>query len=217
MTELCFAVHSTAQTREITHAGRSYLVAPVVALREGVLNGVLVEAVEFAKYPEAWMGRPCPISHPQLDGKYISANWPDVWANDVPGHFWNVEADGDKLRGEIWIDLEKAERIGERAMQIVTRLRANQPIEVSTGYFCDTDETPGLWKGVAYSGIARNIRPDHLALLPDEIGACTLGGRLRHTQSQYGGQHERGTRSASRERRGLVSTILGLVGPAQGE
>ena len=173
MSTLHFATNSIAATKEISHGGRRYLVSPVVALREGVLNGVYVSAAEFSKYAGAWAGRACPIGHPKNEGGYISANSPDVWANDVPGHLWNVEADGDKLKGEIWIDLEKAERMGERALGIVNRLRANQPVEVSTGYFADHDAVSGVWNGQPYLGVARNIRPDHLALLPDEVGACS--------------------------------------------
>ena len=66
----------------------------------------------LASMPLRWSGRACPIGHPKNEGGYISANSPDVWANDVPGHLWNVEADGDKLKGEIWIDLDKAANDG---------------------------------------------------------------------------------------------------------
>lgn len=173
MPDLLFATNATASTKEITHGGRRYLVSPVVALREGVLNNIYVPAAEFGKFAASWAGRAVPIGHPKDDGGYISANSPDIWANDVPGHFWNVEMDGDKLRGEIWIDLAKAQAMGERAAKLVSRLRANQPVEVSTGYFSEIEMTAGTFNGAAYTGIARNIRPDHLALLPDELGACS--------------------------------------------
>jgi hypothetical protein len=173
MPDLLFSTNAISSTKEITHGGRRYLVSPVVALREGILNGVYVSAIEFGKHVQSWSGRPVPLGHPKNEGGYISANSPDVWANDVPGHLWNVEADGDKLRGEIWIDLAKAEMMGERAQSIVNRLRANQPVEVSTGYFADHDSVSGVWNGKPYLGTARNIRPDHLALLPDEVGACS--------------------------------------------
>jgi hypothetical protein len=168
---------TTGQVKEITHAGRRYLVSPVVALREGILNDTFVSAQEFGKFASSWQGRPVPIAHPKADGLPISANTPDIWANDVLGHLWNVAVDGGALKGEIWIDLDKAQMMagaqGARAVQIVSKLRANQPLEVSTGYFCEMEATPGTFNGYAYGGIARNIRPDHLAILPDEIGACS--------------------------------------------
>src|SRR5215204_5160366 len=101
MSELQFSTNAISSTKEITHGGRRYLVSPVVALREGILNGVYVSAIEFGKHVQSWSGRPVPLGHPKNEGGYISANSPDVWANDVPGHLWNVEADGDRLRGEI--------------------------------------------------------------------------------------------------------------------
>ncbi len=164
---------TTGQVKEITHGGRRYLVSPVVALREGILNDVMVSAAEFGKFASSWQGRPVPIAHPKADGLPTSANTPDIWANDVLGHLWNVAVDGGALKGEIWIDLDKAQMMGERAATIINRLRSGDAMEVSTGYFCEMEATPGTWSGKAYGGIARNIRPDHLALLPDEIGACS--------------------------------------------
>jgi len=164
---------TTGQVKEITHAGRRYLVSPVVALREGILNDIYVSAAEFGKFASSWQGRPVPISHPKAEGSYTSANTPDIWANDVLGHLWNVAVDNGALKGEIWIDLDKAQLMGAKATAIVNKLRQGEPMEVSTGYFCEMEVTPGTWSGSHYTGIARNIRPDHLALLPDEIGACS--------------------------------------------
>lgn len=173
MTQLLFAANQIQTVRQVKHDGRDYLIAPVVALRQGVLNGVLVMADEFGRYVESWNGRAVPLNHPRDDSGYISANSPQVWASEVLGTFFNAQVDGDKLRGELWIDLNKAQQLGGKAMTVVSRLRANQPVEVSTGYFADLEETSGTWEGRAYVGIARNIRPDHLALLPDEVGACS--------------------------------------------
>ena len=173
MTTLYFVANQTATAREITHDGHKYLIAPVVALLEGVFNGLYVPADELSAHVAAWNGRPISLSHPQADGQYISANSPDLWAQACPGQLWDAHAEGDKLKGDLWIDLDKATKLGGKALEVVKRLRANQPIEVSTGYFADVEPTPGVWNGLVYTGITRNIRPDHLALLPDEVGACS--------------------------------------------
>lgn len=173
MNQLVFVTNSTAAISEATYDGKTYLIAPVVAIKEGVLNGYLYLAEEFSKFVEAWNGRPVPLGHPKRNGEYVSANTPDIWATEVPGYFWNVTADTERLKGEIWIDLEKAAKIGEPATNVVERLRAGEGIEVSTGLWFELEESPGVWKGVSYEGIARNIRPDHLALLPNEVGACS--------------------------------------------
>jgi hypothetical protein len=155
-----------------THGGRQYLIAPVVALREGVLNGALVLADEFGKFPEAWNGIPLPLGHPQdEDGGFISCNTPDLVAQ-CPGRLYNVHVDGDRLTGEMWIDIEQAKTVGGKALIAERRLEANEPIEVSTAYFCDNEDSSGEWNGKHYDIIQRNFRPDHLALLLDEKGAC---------------------------------------------
>jgi len=173
MQKLTFIANTISAVTETVYDGKPYLIAPVVAIREGVLNNILYLSEEFGRYFESWNGRPVPLGHPKRNGEYVSANSPDIWANEVPGYFWEVMVEGDRLKGDIWIELEKAEKIGKPALDVVERLRAGDAIEVSTGLYADIEETAGTWNGKAYEGIARNIRPDHLALLPNEIGACS--------------------------------------------
>jgi hypothetical protein len=62
--------------------------------------------------------------------------------------------DSDKIAAELVIDdAELIERID-------TGLR-----EVSCGYNCDTDETPGVYRGESYDRIQRNIRYNHVAIV----------------------------------------------------
>src|SRR6202008_4855408 len=44
--------------------------------------------------------------------------------------------------------------------------------DVSTGFFADTEAARGSFHGVPYTEIHHNIRPDHLAVLPEAVGAC---------------------------------------------
>lgn len=216
---LRFATNRTSTAREITHDGRKYLVAPVVALVAGVVNGLYVPADELAAHVAAWNGRPISLNHPQADGQYISANSPDVWAQSVPGHLWNVVADGDKLKGDIWLDLEKAAKLGGAATEIVKRLRANQPVEVSTGYFADFEPTAGVFNGVAYTGITRNIRPDHLALLPDEVGACSWrdGCGTPRVNVENGDSMDEETQQLTAEERGLFRRFFAWLNQSRDE
>lgn len=155
--------------------GREYAVAPVVALVAGVVNGELITADELAAFVAAWDGRPVPLRHPvDAGGNPISANSPSVIEGQVVGQVFNMAMDGQRLVGEMWIDVEKCERLGGDALATLRRLEAGEVVEVSTGYFCEVDPTPGVLRGQAYSGIQRNLRPDHLALLPDQVGACSV-------------------------------------------
>jgi hypothetical protein len=161
---------TSVRARRETVGGREFLVSPVVAIVAGVLNEELAPAEEIAAAGSSWNGMPIPIGHPMVNGRAVSANVPEVAVN-CPGRFYGA-VDGDRLRGEIWIDLEAAARIGGDALLAVQRLEKGDPIDVSTGYFRQVDPTPGTWNGQAYTAIQRNIKPDHLAILLDEQGAC---------------------------------------------
>lgn len=160
----------TAACWHAMHDGREYLVAPVVALVPGVLNGELVPADEIARYIEAWNDVPVPVQHPERRGKPVSARTLDVLENEVIGRFQNVRWDG-RLVGELWLDIAKAEQLGEA--DLLAALEAGEPVEVSTAYFRDMELAEGALDGVPYESVSRNIRPDHLALLPGGVGACS--------------------------------------------
>jgi hypothetical protein len=161
-------------TRHETFDGRDHLVAPVVAVKEGVLNGMLVLYDEFAAYPAAWEGIPLPIYHPEKSSQRVSANTPDILQKQVIGRMFNVQADptSKALKGELWIDVEKAKQTDD-GKEILRRMETEgQQLEVSTGYFSDLELASGYYQGKPYDSIQRNMRPDHLALLPGAKGAC---------------------------------------------
>lgn len=179
----------TSRVRRETLDNREYLVAPVIAIKAGVLNGELVPSGEIGAVPEAWNGIPVPLGHPTARGAFISANSPEIEANRVVGRFWNAQFDGETLRGEIWVDIDKSQRLGGDALEVLKRLEAGDPIEVSSAYFRDTEASSGDLNGTRYAGIAHNLRPDHLALLLHEIGACSWQdgcGTPRVNQAQGG-------------------------------
>lgn len=155
--------------------GREYAVAPVVAMIAGVRNGELVVVDELAAFVAAWDGRPIPLRHPQDNaGNYITANAPAVIEQQVLGQFFNARMEGDRLAGEVWLDVGKAALLGGDALATLNRLERGEVVEVSTAYFCDIEDATGIFNGEVYSGIHRNLRPDHIALLPDEIGSCSV-------------------------------------------
>lgn len=153
--------------------GKQYLVVPVVAIREGVLNGVYVTSAEIEKSLPSWNGRPIPLSHPMQNGQPISANSPRVVERDVIGNLYNVNFANGALRGEMWLDVAKARRTQDGA-NTIKRLQNNEMVEVSTGYWSDIDQGNGSYKGKGYSRRARNLLPDHLAILINEVGACSI-------------------------------------------
>lgn len=169
-----------ALVRTETLKGQEYIVTPAVILVEGVLRpgnaGGLVElalASEFGKIPHSWNGRPVTISHPKIDGNFVSAGLPDVWESGaVVGMLFNTHMEDNRLKTEIWANKAWMEESGYT--NTLQRLSDGETMEVSTGLFADTSEEAGIWNGVRYDGVWYNIVPDHLALLPNEIGACSV-------------------------------------------
>jgi len=178
MSELATLQVFTSEVREDTLDDRVYLVAPVIAVMNGVMNDEYVSTQELLYVPvELWNDIPLPIQHPQKGGQDASARSVAVIEERVCGRFYNAryEVSGNdvKLKGELWVDIEKTVAMGDDGTQVVNRLRSGQPLEVSTAYFRDVEDAPGAFNGVAYGTVAHNLRPDHLALLPGEIGACS--------------------------------------------
>lgn len=158
-----------------THNGREYAIAPAVLAKAGVLNGMLLTATELAAFVEAWNGRPIPVRHPtDAAGNYISANSPAVLARQGAGQVFNVRMDGDRLLGELWLDVGQIRQLGGAALAALERMERGELVDVSTAYYHDTEAGVGSHAGRAYNGIQRNLRPDHVALLPDEQGACSV-------------------------------------------
>ena len=159
---------------EKTHSGKPYLVVPVVMMVEGVHSGnhgpLLHLMEDLGKFSDSWNGRPVMIDHPvDGDGIAISANSPDVIENSMVGIVYNTKVD-DKLRAEVWLDKDK---LAEVSSDLLDNISEGKPIEISTGMFVEEEKQEGLWHEENYIAIARNIRPDHLALLPDAEGACS--------------------------------------------
>jgi len=157
------------------HEGEKHLVVPVVMMVEGVHNGshgpLFHPATELGKFPEVWNGIPVIVSHPQKNGVYVSANSPDIVDEQVIGRVYNTRMEDGKLKAEVWINENKAIKVHP---EILGYLHEGKPINVSVGVFTEDELTPGEWNGEKYIGIAKNHRPDHLALLPNEKGACSL-------------------------------------------
>lgn len=158
--------------RDEVLGGKTFAVVPVVALVAGVVNGEFAPREEIGRFVEAWNGRPVPLGHPVRGGRHISANDPAGLSSSL-GWFFNAHMDGDKLRGEMWLDTEHIARLGGDAVTTLQRLRLGEHVEVSTAYFNDVEGVSGEVGGTPFSGIQRNLRPDHIALLPNAIGACS--------------------------------------------
>lgn len=173
--------------------GDTYLVAPTVLVREGVLNGGLLTYEEIEKSVPGWNGRPVTAppaenesGHPRRNGEFVSANEAEFLESMQTGFLQNTEAredlatpKGDEnprgLVGEAWINLGRTQDISDLAVEAARRMAKGERLEVSTGYFHGIEQTGGMFQGEEYEFEQFDLMPDHLALLPNERGACSWG------------------------------------------
>lgn len=169
---------ATGQFRTASYDNRDYIVVPVIALMEGVIHAVNAATPEFvpitslAAAPSGWDGRPVVLRHPTKNGVQISANDPAILEAQGLGSIFKTCIKGKKLCLEAWIDPAKAEKIG--AGKMLERIKNGEQIEVSVGAFVTTLESPGEHNGKKYRAQWKEITPDHLAFLPEGVGACSL-------------------------------------------
>lgn len=169
--------------------GVDHWVVPVTALVEGVHQGsggpIFYPASELQDNPARWNGVPVPVRHPvNKQGQPLSANSPDVVEQFVIGRMWNTSFNDGKLKAEIWFDVNRTK---EKAPEVYSQLLSLSPIEVSTGLWWDGDGKPGEWNGEKFNETATNFIPDHLAVLPDQKGACSYedGCGIRFNQLSH--------------------------------
>ncbi|MDD3034696.1 MAG: DUF2213 domain-containing protein [Bacteroidales bacterium] len=174
--------------RNETLEGRPYLAVPMVMIKEGVLNGsdgpILYTSEELAKVPQVWNTKPVVVQHPTLNGKSLSACDPDVLEKYRVGMIMNTSWDGQRLKAEAWLEPSRLEAVDSRVLNAVQK---GEMMEVSTGLFSEIEPKPGVFKGRHYKGVVRNLRPDHLAILPDSIGACSIAdgaGLMRNSRKE---------------------------------
>lgn len=179
------------RTRTETLNGRDYLVAPATIIVEGVLNGsqgaLYYPAEELARSPSDWDGMPL-VTHPTKSphptdngqppdkgGKPVSARNPKVLSEQGVGWIFNTQYDDEthRLVTEAWFDIENTKRVDER---VLTALLNGTPIELSTGLYTQNEdaENGATFNDIPYDYIARNYKPDHLAILYDDVGACSV-------------------------------------------
>lgn len=155
--------------------GREYLVVPMTMVVPGVLHGsrgpLLYTKEEIGSNPSAWNSIPIVKNHPQArtarTSEYLDKAGMGIVLNA------HVSADG-KLVAEGWFDAERTQVVDN---VIYEKLKSGEKIELSTGVGVSIDNEVGdnpVFNGVRYEGIAKNLKPDHLAILPDDEGACSL-------------------------------------------
>ena len=150
---------------------KSYMVVPVVMMVEGVHSGsggaIFYPERALATNVSEWNEVPLFVRHPKnSSGEYVSAEGLDSLH---VGFVKNTVFVDGKLKAQAWIDSAQLADLSPETLEILT---SGSPLDVSTGMFMQLLTVQGVWNNEPYYAIATGFLPDHLALLPDEEGAC---------------------------------------------
>jgi hypothetical protein len=144
-----------------------------------VMNGIFYPADEINKSYMTLNDNLMPLDHPRINNEHVSALNPQAINNFYIGAWGrNVRKSNDKVLMDAYIDRKFAEST-EKGRLLVNRLddmmsgKNTTPIHVSTGLTYTPDNQSGTSKGKRYKSIARNMKFDHVAILPDKQGAAT--------------------------------------------
>lgn len=180
------AVLLTTNVRTEHLHGREYVVAEAVILREGILNGsdgpLFYSLPEITKNVGMWNGVSIVAPHPYVyeDGKqkHVSAYAPGVSDAFGVGLCYNDRIDKDSSgkpvrKVDLYFDVEKSNRIDGR---IIPAVRSREAVNVSTGITTLKRKAVdnNVHNGHVYTHTVHNIGADHLAVLMDEKGACSV-------------------------------------------
>jgi hypothetical protein len=172
----------TVPPHRTTLHNREHLVAPAVLIVEGVLNGAYIPGTSLQA--DTWDFVPIVINHPLNElGTPISARTPEVYDQYGIGHVYRAQiSTGTRngvavrsLRAELWLDMDRIEALGGEALQALEMVENELPLECSTGFYSEAILGPGVFQDVPYQETLVHVRPDHLAVLPNSIGACSWG------------------------------------------
>lgn len=175
------AVNALPGMRRETLNGREYIVRNMVLIVPGVLPGsqgpFLYKPQVVSRDVDTWNGMPLVGYHPRSGGKHSSARDPKVLNEQGLGWVFNATYD-KQLMAEGWFDVANVEKFDKTLKddaKLMPRLIGSQPIELSTGLYTIRNTRKGKHSdGRDYIGEIENMKPDHVAILPDQVGACSI-------------------------------------------
>lgn len=119
-------------------------------------------------------------SVPVIDiGDHTSLVSPDEYRRAAVGHVKTAHRDGSFIASELVV----------QDSATLDAIDAGERTEISCGYVCKLDMTPGVYEGEAYDCVQREIRYNHVALCPPNRGRAGAEVGLR-LDARHGGIEE---------------------------
>lgn len=171
-------VANLGSAKRVTDKHGTWMVAPMTLIVPGVLEGsrgpLYYPPEEIARNFKAWHGYPLTRNHPEKAGKPVSAFDNGILDQVGLGVVRNPRIVGNKLTAEGWFHEGRTKAVDKA---IWNALERGAQLELSTGLAVKDDVQNGECPTTKrrYIGIARNYKPDHVAVLTDgQRGACSI-------------------------------------------
>ncbi len=157
------------------------LIAPASLGRTGVQIYKRPDGTEFREFrPESEVFDPAALESLRSAPVTIGHPAGDVTLDTIDALTVGLASDRDPTKvqrdGQAWVDTTLS--ISKRST--IADAESGRLVEISLGYDADVDPTPGVTPdGQRYDGVQRNIRINHVALLPSGQARAGRQARLR--------------------------------------
>ena len=195
------------EIRTITEGDKITYVVPAIIIGEAVLLGMGYEYEELVSrrmiedFASKWNDVPAVIYHTwdsakeietidaSLIGRVYKPNILYGGEEDAEFPYGKYESE-EPIRLLVELHIEEAQILKQKkGKETLKRIINGEMIEVSTGYYMtDYLWQRGKFNNKEFGGIQIKAEPDHLAILPDQIGAYSIGmGGGLNRMNQEGG------------------------------
>ena len=183
------------EIKTITEGDKITHVVPAIIIGEAVILGMGYEYEELAsrqmilRFAQKWNDIPVVIYHTWDSAKEIETIEASLIGRVYKPKILENEDDPDesiRLLVELHI-IEKEILKQKKGKKTLDRTLRGEMIEVSTGYYLtEYVQQRGKYNDKPFGGIQLDADPDHLAILPDQIGAYSIGmgGGLNRTNQE---------------------------------
>lgn len=163
--------------------GRDHIVTTMMAIEgDSVMNELFYpNEIVMASMYQLEM-KPAPDRHPSHDGSPISAFNPLAMnANNFGGFTRSPRKSGKQVITDLVIDVEVANRT-KRGSKIINKIKAGEPIGVSTGLLAEVSNEEGKVGTQKFNGKVQMIEFDHVAVLLDAMPAGENTYTINHDE-----------------------------------
>lgn len=163
---------NASKIRREKRDGRDVVIVPSATLPDGVvMNGLRYPAAVIAESYKSLEGRPAPLGHPTVNGKYVSASSPEgIVRSFIGAHNENVRRENGRVFLDKVIDVQFANQ-SEGGKAVLAAIEKEEPVHTSTGLLATLKPLTNAEDGAKFE--VESMILDHDCFLLDQPGAAT--------------------------------------------